>query len=119
MSHNREKMIYSDFKLAKSVGINSNKSSKKSKSLEQRHAKDRGLFDSHVARLSKQKNHSSRSIQQTAAPIHSLPRTILKLSIVGLVFHQGLVHTQIGRSLANNASQKITELQKKIITSLS
>jgi hypothetical protein len=118
MDHNRGKTIYGNFKLAKPAGKNSTKASKNSILSAEQHAKSGDLFDERANKIVQQHR---RSLQLQSAPvrIHSLPRTILKLSIVGLIFQQGLVQTQIGKGLANNAAQKITEFQKKIMTTLS
>jgi hypothetical protein len=114
MNRKKEKPIYGNSQGAKSGGLNSNPQRKPPP--EKQYAKSGELFDDRSSQLS---GNNYRSTQLKPAKIKSFPRTIFKLSIVGIIVYQLLANTQIGRGLTARASQQVADLQRNMDTTRS
>ena len=121
MKRQPAKPVYGKSQGAKSSGFNLDKGNyKKSHSLAQ---KDRNSSEIHnptaEQRPPQQANRIRRFAKIKPVTIASFPRTILKLGVAGIVIHQVLVSTPIGRSLAARGSQHLANISKNIGETLS
>ncbi len=111
MKRKQEKPIYGNYQGAKAseVDLDLGKQ-KKSKLTAQNSAKSGELFDNRTQKLRQRSLQMPRFPRIKPVAINSLPRTILKVGLLGLVLSQGLIHTQIGKTLMAKVSQQIARL---------
>jgi hypothetical protein len=60
------------------------------------------------------KSPKNRSLRSNSVMLDSLPRTIFKVGIIGLILYPLLVYTPIGKSITTRGYLAIAEVQKKI-----
>ena len=116
MKRKQEKPVYGNSQGAKASEIDFDLGKqKKAKLTAQQSCQSGELFDKRTRKLRHRSRHP-RFARIKPVAIKSFPRTILKVGIVALVIHQGLTHTQIGRSLMAKISQQITHINAKVET---
>ncbi|WP_295613352.1 hypothetical protein [Chamaesiphon sp. GL140_3_metabinner_50] len=116
MKRKQEKPIYGNSQGAKASEIDLNLGDrKKSKLTAQKSCQSGELFDKRTGKL-RQRSRHPRFARIKPVAIKSFPRTILKVGIVALVIHQGLTHTQIGKSLMAKISQQMVRFNTHVET---
>jgi hypothetical protein len=117
MKRKQEKPIYGNSQGAKSSGINLDLGKqKKSKLTAQKSSKSGELFNARTQKLRQRSRQISRFIKIAPVEIKSFPRMMFKVSIFGLIIYQGLIHTQIGRSLMAKVARQVSSLNAQVET---
>jgi hypothetical protein len=102
MKRKTAKPTYGNSKGAKPDILNVDRNSR-NKSTPQKYAKSEKFTDREYLQL-----------RSDAASIHSLPRTIFKFSVIGLITAGLLTHTKIGKSITTKISEHLAFGQKKV-----
>jgi hypothetical protein len=112
MKHKKAKPTYGNSQGSKSSELNADRGHKKSSaSSEPQYARSGEFTD-----RNKRKDRRDRSNPVT---LHTLPRTIFKLGIIGLILYPALVYTPIGKSITHRVSLIIAGFQRKVETTQS
>jgi hypothetical protein len=112
MNRKKEKPTYGNSPGSKSSELSSDLGRKKSSApLGQQYAQSGEFTD--------RKNRKDRLLRSNSVMLDSLPRTIFKFGIIGLILYPLLVYTPIGKSITTRGSQVITGVRQKIGTTQS
>lgn len=119
MKRKPEKPIYGNYQGAKSSGIDLDLGNpEKSKSSQDR-SKSGELFDARTQKLQRRSRRTARFIKVAPVELKSFPRMMFKVGMLGLVIYQGLIHTQIGRSLTAKISRQVSSFNTQVETTRS
>jgi hypothetical protein len=112
MKSKKQKPTYGNSQGSKSSELSSDLGRKKSSApLAQQYAQSGEFTD--------RKQQENRSLRSNSATLTSLPRTIFKVGIIGLIIYPLLVYTPIGKSITTRVSQTIAGVRQKTETAKS
>jgi hypothetical protein len=107
MKRKKAKPTYGNSQGSKSSELSGDRGHKKSSvSSDPQYAKSGEFID-----RQKQKD---RSLRSSSVTLHSLPRKIFKVGIVGLILYPLLVYTPIGKSIITRASLAVSGVRQKV-----
>jgi hypothetical protein len=112
MKSKKQKPTYGNSQGSKSSELSSDLGRKKSSAPSGQQYAQSGEFTD-------RKQQENRSLRSNSATLTSLPRTIFKVGIIGLIIYPLLIYTPIGKSITTRGSQAITGVRQKIGTTQS
>ncbi len=106
MKHKKAKPTYGNSQGSKSSELSGDRGHKKSSaSSEPQYARSGEFTDP--------KKRKDRLLRSNSVTLHTLPRTIFKLGIIGLILYPALVYTPIGQGITHQASLVISGVRQK------